>query len=236
MLLTSKLKKMNLLSEGKSMRYLVYAIGEVLLVAIGLLIALQVDNWDKEQDNRNLERQYYQSMQTQLINDKSSLNSAIEDASELTNKFLNAISIIASNDREQTQSLGTLALELKNYADFRRKSSIFQTLVNSGEIKHIRNSDIVVAFQELEGNYNYIERLEATHQQAIIPIIFGIVPVVQFQPLKVQKPELLFSYEMQNTFYLITGLNDETNSVYQSTVQDIEKLLKLIELELEHPN
>ena len=41
---------------------------------------------------------------------------------------------------------------------------------------------------------------------------------------------------MQNTFYLITGLNDETNSVYQSTVQDIEKLLKLIELELEHPN
>ena len=176
------------------MRYLVYAIGEVLLVAIGLLIALQVDNWDKEQDNRNLERQYYQSMQTQLINDKSSLNSAIEDASELTNKFLNAISIIASNDREQTQSLGTLALELKNYADFRRKSSIFQTLVNSGEIKHIRNSDIVSAFQYLEGNYAYIERLEATHLQAIIPIIFNIVSVVQFQPLIVQKPELLFSY------------------------------------------
>lgn len=236
MLLTSKLKKMNLLSEGKSMRYLVYAIGEVLLVAIGLLIALQVDNWDKEQDNRNIERQYYQSMQTQLTNDKSSLNSEIDHANELAGKFRNAIAIIASNDREQTQRLGALALELKDYADFRRKSSIFQTLASSGEIKHIRNTEIISAFQYLEGNYAYIERLEATHLQAIIPIIFNIVSVVQFQPLIVQKPEILFSYEIQNTFYLMSGLNDETNSVYQSTVQDIEKLLKLIELELEHPN
>ncbi len=34
----------NLLENGKSLRYLKYAIGEILLVVIGILIALQVDN------------------------------------------------------------------------------------------------------------------------------------------------------------------------------------------------
>jgi len=38
----------NLLSEGKTGRYFKYAIGEILLVVIGIMIALQVDNWNQK--------------------------------------------------------------------------------------------------------------------------------------------------------------------------------------------
>jgi hypothetical protein len=36
----------NLLNEGKTTKYLKYAIGEIVLVVIGILIALSINNWN----------------------------------------------------------------------------------------------------------------------------------------------------------------------------------------------
>ena len=40
--------RQNLLSEGKTTKYFKYAIGEIILVVIGILIALQVSNWNQD--------------------------------------------------------------------------------------------------------------------------------------------------------------------------------------------
>ena len=39
--------RQNLISEGKTGKYLKYAIGEIILVVIGILIALQINNWNE---------------------------------------------------------------------------------------------------------------------------------------------------------------------------------------------
>jgi len=44
-----------LIEEDNVRRYLLYAIGEILLVVIGILIALQVNNWNEERIQRNQE-------------------------------------------------------------------------------------------------------------------------------------------------------------------------------------
>ena len=41
----------NLLNEGKTSKYLKYAIGEIILVVIGILIALQINNWNEKKAN-----------------------------------------------------------------------------------------------------------------------------------------------------------------------------------------
>lgn len=48
MLLFFRQIRRQLLTENKFSRYLFYAVGEVLLVVIGILIALQVDSWNRE--------------------------------------------------------------------------------------------------------------------------------------------------------------------------------------------
>jgi len=48
--------RQNLLSEGKTGRYLTYAIGEIVLVVIGILIALSINNWNENRKNRKAEK------------------------------------------------------------------------------------------------------------------------------------------------------------------------------------
>lgn len=45
--------RQSLLSQGRFMRYLTYAVGEIALVVIGILIALQINNWNENQQQRH---------------------------------------------------------------------------------------------------------------------------------------------------------------------------------------
>ena len=45
-----------LLSENKFSKYLIYAIGEIILVVIGILIALQINNWNEKRQEANQEK------------------------------------------------------------------------------------------------------------------------------------------------------------------------------------
>ena len=44
-----------LIGGEKSRKYMAYAIGEILLLVIGILIALQINNWNENRQNRNKE-------------------------------------------------------------------------------------------------------------------------------------------------------------------------------------
>ena len=58
--------RQNLLSEGKTGKYFKYAIGEIALVMIGILLALQVNNWNEERKLRALELELLQEYQEEL--------------------------------------------------------------------------------------------------------------------------------------------------------------------------
>ena len=55
-----------LLEEDKFRKYLLYAVGEILLVVIGILIALQVNNWNEERKERKIEQHILQQVKEDL--------------------------------------------------------------------------------------------------------------------------------------------------------------------------
>lgn len=69
--------RQNLLSENKFRRYLLYAIGEILLVMIGILLALQVNNWNEAKKTRQLEKSTLSEISSALQGDLSQLESWI---------------------------------------------------------------------------------------------------------------------------------------------------------------
>ena len=69
----------NLINENKPSIYLVYAIGEVVLVVFGILIALQIDNWNENQKLIRLEKEILGEIKHGLESDYETVNRAIED-------------------------------------------------------------------------------------------------------------------------------------------------------------
>jgi hypothetical protein len=70
--------RQNLLSEGKTGKYFKYAIGEILLVVIGILIALQINNWNERKKENNTAKVLAKSLIQDLTKDAKFLSSAIE--------------------------------------------------------------------------------------------------------------------------------------------------------------
>ena len=61
--------RQNLLSEQKLKKYLIYAIGEIVLVVIGILIALQVNNWNKGKQEKAYELKMLKELSTAIEKD-----------------------------------------------------------------------------------------------------------------------------------------------------------------------
>jgi hypothetical protein len=61
--------RQNLLSEGKTGKYFKYAIGEIVLVVIGILIALQINNWNESRIQRQKEIVILSELKKELEND-----------------------------------------------------------------------------------------------------------------------------------------------------------------------
>jgi len=72
-----------LLAEGKTTNYLKYAIGEIVLVVIGILIALQINNWNQNRKIRHTELKLLYELKEDLQETKIDLLSDIEKAKNI---------------------------------------------------------------------------------------------------------------------------------------------------------
>lgn len=68
---------MTLLSEGQTRKYLKYAVGEILLVVVGILIALQVNNWNQQRKEHILEEKILLEIENNLSDDIVDLDDEI---------------------------------------------------------------------------------------------------------------------------------------------------------------
>jgi hypothetical protein len=73
-LLLRKLKQ-TLFDNGQFRKYLVYALGEMLLVIIGILIALQIDNWNADKQKEASLQSYLGSIARNISNDLAEVES-----------------------------------------------------------------------------------------------------------------------------------------------------------------
>jgi len=75
--------RQKLLTENKFSKYLIYAIGEIILVVIGILIALQINNWNENKKQIKKEEKVLQQFKNELNEDLFILDEIIT-----SNKFV----------------------------------------------------------------------------------------------------------------------------------------------------
>jgi len=66
--------RQKLLVENRFNKYVLYAIGEIILVVIGILIALQINNWNNKNQQEKLEIKYLNEIKSNLKSDIADIN------------------------------------------------------------------------------------------------------------------------------------------------------------------
>ncbi len=223
----------NLLKVADFKSYIFYALGEVLLVMIGISLAFQLDNWNENRLEENTAISYYKNIRNQIADDKALIQEQFHFNNRYMAEFNYANEILEANDRSKMDTLGHIIRNLTQYSDFDRKGNIYETLVNSGEIKLLRNHSIVNSIRELEEKYTYVNRMENIHYDAMMKhVIIAINPILKFSDASVQKPDQLYSYEFQNLVLSLMQIMTEKNKVYNEAIHEINNITEQIDAEL----
>jgi len=117
-------------------RYLLYAVGEIVLVVIGILIALQINTWNENQKRQKLKASYAASLINDLSLDTLMLGSLIDE----NDKALESLENQQKRFLGPEASIDTLIKIVKNEFDpelntrFQYHRNTFNTLVASGNI------------------------------------------------------------------------------------------------------
>ncbi|WP_190811166.1 DUF6090 family protein [Flagellimonas sp. S3867] len=225
--------RQKLISNGKFKKYLLYAVGEILLVMIGISLAFQLDNWNENRVKENTEVGYYKNIRAQIADDRDLVVEQLHFNNRYMAEFKYANEILESDDKSRMDTLGLIVRNLTQYSDFDKKGNIYETLVNSGEVKLLHNHSIVKSIRELEEKYTYINRMENIHYDATMRhVIIAISPILKFSNASVQNPDQLYNYQFQNLVLSLIQIMTEKDKVYHEALNEIELITELIDDEL----
>nr|WP_299167192.1 DUF6090 family protein [uncultured Allomuricauda sp.] len=225
--------RQQMLSESKLRKYLVYTVGEIILVVIGILIAVSINNWKQSKDLEQIEQNLYKDLIQELNTDLDE----IKGNRDYNNKYLsryNRASEIIINDlqKQQIDTLAIIATELTNFSDFKNEESSYNKLAASGKLELIVNKEILLQLQNLSILYNYINRLEKNQEQFMYSIVPKISKYLRIKPFQIMYPDELYDYKFQNDIEILIKIGLEKDGLYKEIEKDMLNLIGLLENEI----
>jgi len=137
-----------LLSKNSYGIYVLYAFGEIVLVMIGILLALQIDNWNEARKDRITEKQYVERLLNDLQNDSIYFESQIlicERAISHLDSFLIEMykSPENSDDVKRIMKHGALQTD-----DLTLKNSTYRELISTGKLNIFSDQNLKTAIMD----------------------------------------------------------------------------------------
>jgi hypothetical protein len=238
----------DLMEKNKTGKYLKYAIGEIILVVIGILIALQINNWNENRQLKNIENTSIKGLFSEFKFNKSAIESC---------KYLiTEMRMYGDSIRMQLgPQKSNLEIKQVNYwfgeIGFTRRCEISTDVLNSGNINIISNSEIRAKISKWFSDLKDLEREENEWAQQFSTTItsylnkwiqwddvdynegsrddpryfksrFSIDPRIIFQQVE-------FSNIMNNHYWRIKRTEERTISLLQQT----DEVIKLMQEELD---
>ncbi|MGA7837507.1 MAG: DUF6090 family protein [Ignavibacteriaceae bacterium] len=142
--------RQKLAAENKVAKYLRYAIGEIILVVIGILIALQVNNWNEQRKHKNEEIQFLKGFKRTLNEDIKNVN-RVRKQYELTKESINILISSIEKDIPYNDSLSHHFGRITQHWTLATNNEVFETL-KSYNLNLISNEKLRY---EIVGYYSY---------------------------------------------------------------------------------
>ena len=148
----------DLMEKNKTGKYLKYAIGEIILVVIGILIALSINNWNQSQKEKQIETQYLNN----IVRDLNEQFISIDTQMQIEKSYYEAAShLIEDYNKDHAFTLDSIFYKRATLLIYRKTFVItdptYTDLISSGNISIIKNQ---ANKDQLLNYYQELERIE----------------------------------------------------------------------------
>jgi len=144
------------MSENKTGTYFKYAIGEILLVVIGILIALQINTWNEAQKNKKLETYLLENLAENLEQNIDIINSRIRSINFYRQSGAVIISAIETKTPDQDSLENYFHFAFMNTSDLKLPETGYNMIENKG-FEIIQNQtlkkEIIIFFEETQPRF-----------------------------------------------------------------------------------
>lgn len=243
-----------LLKRKKIGRYLLYAVGEIVLIVIGILIALAINNWNQGRLASEKEEFYLRGLQTEFERSKVKLENLIKVNRLNYEESIKIARFISENELPEEDELSQILFSsFSSEIAYNPNNSLLNELINSGNLGVISSEELRKALTSWESYIQSIHRQEASlreqrelvvdlfrKEHGSIKTIFDDVKIteemgLQKDPAITTNKSVVTSTEFENNLllFILAGISTE-NSHYEPLLKEVEDILKLIDVELEY--
>ncbi|MFY9242463.1 MAG: DUF6090 family protein [Polaribacter sp.] len=209
--------------ENKNSKYLKYAIGEIVLVVIGILIALQVSNWNKQNEDRKLEKRYLAELILDLKQDSIFISESIQRSYQQMESKNKLVQYFEGQQFTEDSLVAYFSFQWKPVPKFNPITTTLDELKSTGNIRVIQNSNIRRKILETYNYYtthiNNTQERYHIQQNALGNLVISKVPniFVEFYKTtdKIDIKAVLNDYEIKNCFFgnFANGFNEALNQL-----------------------
>ena len=131
----------NQIGEGKTANYFKYAIGEIVLVVIGILIALQINNWNEQRKSNIFELKMLKEIKNAIEEDNGYLEMLLDTRIKNLDSFCNVLMTMLKQDYIDPEEFNKYALNIGFGFIFQYSDGAYEALKASG-IDKITNDSL----------------------------------------------------------------------------------------------
>ena len=236
--------RLNMITKNKISNYLIYAIGEIVLVVIGILIALQINNWNEHRKEQNEELGLLEEIKANL---ETTLNNFKLDTLYNSNtvSYYRKINLYIEKDLPYNKELDSAFAAIGLFSSPYTINTAYKTLLSKG-IDIIQNKALkakINNFYEVEAISLLVDVDKAEWSltdNVVSPFFSKHIRRIDSTSLNIARPIDFESLKHNDEFINILGLlirERRKNIQYQkNSMLSIQSLIELINAELETRN
>jgi hypothetical protein len=237
----------DLMEKNKTGKYLKYAAGKIILVVVGILLAIQVNNWNIERTDKDREAKYKTNIVLDLEKDLIRLDFLIEFRKI---RVLGDQQLVKQMNGAPVGDLTELSKNVINTLmeePFLPNNSTFSELSSSGNLNLISNDSIKLLLLELEELYklnhqyrihevfDYQEYISkpvnhSVHIDQLFPIFMGTKTIKEQQITFASFSALLENKTYKNGLFIMSIMSSEYIKLFEKIREKSKKIINIIEL------
>lgn len=220
--------RLKMLIGNKFGAYMAYAVGEIILVILGILIALAINEHSNNEKKLELRKSYVAQLKDEADRNLNKLNTLNTEANQML-KELNIIFKILLKKDYGNPRLPTKSFNLIISKKFYPIMITYENLKFSGDLKLFDDLKLRNLISETYETFNPIEKLESSEQQAIEAYYENfLMPKVQFRNMGVSSVNYEKDIYFENMVLTRMTTIAQNKEAYIKSIESLKKLEKTL--------